>query len=159
MLVIFVFDTTPSMNQRSGGFTFLDIAKGFVEEFVKIRQKEISLRRLSPDRYAIVTCQDGTASIRVSFSDGLQKFFSELKSMEAFDLGSLGGSLARAFELLNLRRAATGLDTYALGRSFWNVEAAMVMVLTDGGPTVSPDGLVQDTVLFLRVLLVSWTIR
>jgi hypothetical protein len=65
MLLVFVIDTSASMNQRSAqGITLLDCAKAAVEHFVKIRGRDPATRN---DRYFLVTCEEGITAIKVSY--------------------------------------------------------------------------------------------
>ena len=62
MLIVFVVDTSASMNQKSGGLTLLDCAKTAIEHFVKIRSRDPQARQ---DRYFLVTTEEGLGAIRV----------------------------------------------------------------------------------------------
>ncbi len=88
MIVVFVLDTSVSMNQRAtGGLTLLDCAKSAAEHFIKVppappfqcaglrerarpdgsprggqvRQRDPANRS---DVYALVTCEDGPAAVK-----------------------------------------------------------------------------------------------
>uniref|UniRef100_A0A671LV78 VWFA domain-containing protein n=1 Tax=Sinocyclocheilus anshuiensis TaxID=1608454 RepID=A0A671LV78_9TELE len=55
-ILLFLIDTSASMNQRTYlGTTFLDIAKGAVEIFMKLRARDPASRG---DRYMLVTFDD-----------------------------------------------------------------------------------------------------
>lgn len=87
MLILFVIDTSSSMNQKTAhGMTLLDCAKAAVEHFVKIRGRDPATRS---DRYFLVTCEEGLSAIKVRFiiinnyanrRDSLNKYV----SLEAF---------------------------------------------------------------------------
>jgi len=88
MIVVFVLDTSVSMNQRAtGGLTLLDCAKSAAEHFIKVRPappcrgaglRECArpdgnprggqVRQRDPanrsDVYALVTCEDGPAAVK-----------------------------------------------------------------------------------------------
>ena len=62
MWILFVVDTSASMNQRlSTGLSLLDAAKAAVEHFVKIRGRDPNTRS---DRYFLVTCEEGISAIK-----------------------------------------------------------------------------------------------
>lgn len=63
MLLVFVVDTSASMNQKSGGITILDCAKAAIEHFVKIRSRDPNSRN---DRYFLVTTEEGLSAIKVN---------------------------------------------------------------------------------------------
>ena len=66
------------------------------------------------------------------------EFVKNLPSSHA--LTDIGSSLRRAFELLNMTRLATLQDTPNLGRCPWVCDSAMIVLLTDGTPFTTPDG-------------------
>uniref|UniRef100_A0A8C9F9G3 VWFA domain-containing protein n=1 Tax=Pavo cristatus TaxID=9049 RepID=A0A8C9F9G3_PAVCR len=101
-ILLFLIDTSASMNQRTHlGTTYLDIAKGAVETFMKVP--------------ALPALCRGTFS-RFSFQAGWKEnhatFMNELKNLQAEGLTTLGQSLRTAFDLLNLNRLVTGIDNY-----------------------------------------------
>ncbi|KAK2849463.1 hypothetical protein Q5P01_009297 [Channa striata] len=55
-ILLFLLDTSASMNQRTYlGTTYLDVAKGAVEVFMKLRARDPASRG---DRYMLVTFDD-----------------------------------------------------------------------------------------------------
>lgn len=142
VLIVFVLDTSASMNQRSAGLSFLDLAKCTVEQFMKARARDPQSRR---DRFALVTCADGATSLRVQPTESGGKLLSEVKSITATDIGTVAGALSKALEMINLRRVQQGADTYAQGRMWWSGEPALIVVITDGGAFTTLDR-VQDKV-------------
>lgn len=60
-------------------------------------------------------------------------FQNELKNMQATACSSSGGAdiLSLAFELLNVNRLQSGIDTYGQGRNPFYVESSIVILLTD----------------------------
>lgn len=83
MILLFLIDTSASMNQRTeSGFTFLDLAKGAVEKFINLR-----LRMNARDRYFLVTTSDGPAAVKVGWSESAYTdFMNALKNLVANDL-------------------------------------------------------------------------
>ena len=57
----------------------------------------------------------------------------ELKNLTASGSASLGPSIKSAFDVLNLNRMQTGIDTYGHGRSPFYFEPSIVILITDGG--------------------------
>ena len=72
-------------------------------------------------------------------------FMSELKNLQATGLTSLGGALKNAFDLLNMNRMQTGIDTYGQGRCPFYLEPSMIVV----SPTSSTNA------FLLHILLMS----
>ncbi len=65
MIILFVLDTSGSMNQRmSNGMTLIDVAKAAIEHLFKIRNPVP--KNPSPDRYLLVTCEEGLSGIKVN---------------------------------------------------------------------------------------------
>ncbi|KFO37270.1 Protein DDX26B [Fukomys damarensis] len=83
-ILLFLIDTSASMNQRTDlGTSYLDIAKGAVELFLKAGWKE-----------------------------NHTTFMTELKNLQATGLTTLGQALRSSFDLLNLNRLISGIDNY-----------------------------------------------
>src|SRR6266487_4643144 len=57
----------------------------------------------------------------------------ELKNLQAFGMTTLGSALKNAFDLLNINRMQTGIDTYGQGRCPFFLEPSIIVVITDGG--------------------------
>src|SRR4051812_42926856 len=110
--VVFVIDTSASMNQRAAnGMSFLDAAKSAVERFLALRMRDAAARN---DKYMLVTCAEGPACVRVGWKDSYSAFVNEVKNLRAYDLTNLGPSLRRAFDLLNVSRLTHNIDTFGL---------------------------------------------
>ncbi|KAL2310911.1 hypothetical protein Nmel_002592 [Mimus melanotis] len=63
-ILLFLIDTSASMNQRTHlGTTYLDIAKGAVETFMKLRARDPASRG---DRYMLVTFEEPPYAIKVT---------------------------------------------------------------------------------------------
>ena len=71
----------------------------------------------------------------------------ELKNLTATGMTSLGASLKHSFDLLNLNRMQTGIDTYGQGRSPFFLEPSIIIVITDGGKLSSTSGVHEDLTL------------
>ncbi|KAJ0393428.1 hypothetical protein P43SY_000286 [Pythium insidiosum] len=159
MLVTFVIDTSASMNQStSSGMTLLDFAKSAVERFVK-RVRDPSRRY--QHHFMLVSCGADPAPsnqsqsqsqsqshgrVRVGWDRSTNKdaFLAELKNLRATDVSDLGSALKQAFELMNQIRLQFNWDNYALGRTPWNTNVAVCVLLTDATTLSTAQGLIQD---------------
>ncbi|XP_038658517.1 integrator complex subunit 6 isoform X2 [Scyliorhinus canicula] len=109
-ILLFLIDTSASMSQRTHlGTTYLDIAKGAVETFMKLRARDPASRG---DRYMLVTFDDPPYGIKAGWKENHATFMNELKNLQAVGLSTLGQSLRTSFDLLNLNRLVTGIDNY-----------------------------------------------
>lgn len=114
-VLLFLIDTSASMNQRSHlGTSYLDIAKGAVETFLKLRSRDPASRG---DRYMLVSFEEAPAGIKAGWKDSHATFMTELRNLQAVGLTSFGQALRTAFDLLNLNRLVSGIDNYGQGRN------------------------------------------
>jgi hypothetical protein len=110
MLVVFLLDTSGSMNQQcANGLSLLDCAKSAVEHFHKVRSRDAASRL---DRYMLVTCDDASDCIKVVDKYPFTHFMRALKSVQARDLTNIGGALQRIFSFLHVQRLAHDIDRY-----------------------------------------------
>lgn len=132
------------MNQRAylgGRPTLLDVAKGAVETFVKVRQRSPESRG---DRYMLLTFEEPPANIKAGWKENLATFINELKNLQCLGLTTMGPALKHAFDVLNINRMQTGIDTYGQGRSPFYLEPSVIVVITDGGKLSSNAGIQED---------------
>ncbi|XP_032888692.1 integrator complex subunit 6 isoform X5 [Amblyraja radiata] len=109
-ILLFLIDTSASMSQRTHlGTTYLDIAKGAVETFMKLRARDPGSRG---DRYMLVSFDEPPYGIKAGWKENHATFMNELKNLQAVGLSTLGQSLRTSFDLLNLNRLVTGIDNY-----------------------------------------------
>ena len=110
-VIVFIVDNSASMNQKTYlGTSYLDIAKSSIENFLKIRSRDqLSGRN---DRYMLLTLDEPPTNIKVGWKEHMVIFTSELKNLKATGVTNLGPVLKQAFDLLNLNRLFTGMDTY-----------------------------------------------
>eukprot|EP00064_Thunnus_orientalis_P011622 superscaffoldBa00001693_g11653 len=109
-ILLFLLDTSASMNQRTYlGTTYLDVAKGAVEVFMKLRARDPASRG---DRYMLVTFDDPPYGVKAGWKENHATFMCELKNLQASGLTTLGHALRTAFDLLNLNRLVSGIDNY-----------------------------------------------
>ncbi|CAB4057692.1 INTS6 [Lepeophtheirus salmonis] len=138
----FWVDTSASMEQKayvSGRCSLLDVAKGAVEFFVKMRQKSCESRG---DRYMLLTFEDYPRNIKAGWKENLQTFMSELKNLVASGMTTMGSALKQVFDILNMNRMQTGIDMYGQGRYPFYLEPAVIIVISDGGK-LTTQGTVQ----------------
>ena len=152
--------------------TLLDVAKDAIEKFLKVsstakntchyvRSIQMSsnffsfsseqLRQRDPasrgDRYMLLTFEDPPSNIKAGWKEHHNVFMNELKNLTATGMTTLGSSLKHSFDLLNLNRMQTGIDTYGLGRSPFFVEPSIIIVITDGGKLSSSSGVQEELTL------------
>uniref|UniRef100_A0A7N6BAI0 VWFA domain-containing protein n=1 Tax=Anabas testudineus TaxID=64144 RepID=A0A7N6BAI0_ANATE len=140
-VLLFLIDTSASMNQRTHlGTTYLDIAKGAVETFMKLRGRDPASRG---DRYMLVNFEDVPFGIKAGWKESHATFMTELRNLQATGLTTIGQSLRTAFDLLNLNRLVTGIDNYGQGRNPFFLEPAIIIAITDSNKLTSSSG-VQD---------------
>ncbi|KAK3590010.1 hypothetical protein CHS0354_035043 [Potamilus streckersoni] len=151
-IILFLIDTSASMNQRSYlGTTLLDIAKASVENFMKIRSRDPNSRW---DRYMLLTFEDPPANIKAGWKESHVTFITELKSLQANGLTAAGPALKHAFDLLNLNRMQSGIDTYGQGRCPFYLEPAVIICITDGGKLTTPNGIHSELNLPMNISIV-----
>ncbi|XP_028967111.1 integrator complex subunit 6 [Galendromus occidentalis] len=152
-IILFLVDTSASMSQRTylgARLSVLDVAKDAVERFLKMRQKDQASRQ---DRYMLLTFEESPANIKAGWKENHMTFMSELKNLQATGLTSLGGALKNAFDLLNMNRMQTGIDTYGQGRCPFYLEPSMIVVLTDGNKLTSQSGVLDQLNLPMHSLV------
>ncbi|EEB20415.1 dice1/dead/H box polypeptide, putative [Pediculus humanus corporis] len=146
-IIVFLIDTSASMNQRAylgGRPTLLDVAKGAVETFVKVRQRSPESR---VDRYMLLTFEDPPHNIKAGWKENLATFMNELKNLECTGLTTMGSALKHAFDVLNINRMQTGIDTYGQGRCPFFLEPSVIVVITDGGKLSNSSGVPEEFIL------------
>lgn len=137
-IILFLVDTSASMIQRTYlGTSLIDISKASVESFMKIRSRDPNSRW---DRYMLLTLEDPPSNIKAGWKESHATFINELKNLTAVGLSSLGPSLKHAFDLLNINRMQSGIDTYGQGRCPFYLEPAVIIVITDGGKLTTANG-------------------
>ncbi|XP_078513398.1 integrator complex subunit 6 [Lissotriton helveticus] len=141
-ILLFLIDTSASMNQRSYlGTSYLDTAKGAVETFMKLRSRDPASRG---DRYMLVTFEEPPLGIKAGWKENHATFMNELKHLQAVGLTTLGQSLRTAFDLLNLNRLVTGIDNYGQGRNPFFLEPAIIITITDGSRLTTTSGIQEE---------------
>lgn len=150
-IILFLVDTSASMCQKAhvNGVqkTYLDVAKGAVETFLKYRQRS---QDCMGDRYMLLTFEDPPCNVKAGWKENHATFMNELKNLQSNGLTSMGEALKNAFDLLNLNRMQSGIDTYGQGRCPFYLEPSVIIVLTDGGRYSFRNGIHQDITLPLH---------
>ncbi|XP_060904853.1 integrator complex subunit 6 [Labrus mixtus] len=141
-ILVFLLDTSASMNQRTYlGTTYLDVAKGAVEVFMKLRARDPASRG---DRYMLVTFDDPPYGVKAGWKENHATFMCELKNLQASGLTTLGHALRTAFDLLNLNRLVSGIDNYGQGRNPFFLEPSVIITITDGNKLTHSSGVPDE---------------
>uniref|UniRef100_A0A1A8J294 DEAD/H (Asp-Glu-Ala-Asp/His) box polypeptide 26B n=1 Tax=Nothobranchius kuhntae TaxID=321403 RepID=A0A1A8J294_NOTKU len=141
-ILLFLLDTSASMNQRTYlGTTFLDVAKGAVEVFMKLRARDPASRG---DRYMLVTFDEPPYGVKAGWKENHATFMCELKNLQASGLTTLGHALRTAFDLLNLNRLVSGIDNYGQGRNPFFLEPSVIITITDGNKLTNSSGVPDE---------------
>ncbi|KAB0799372.1 hypothetical protein PPYR_07252 [Photinus pyralis] len=146
-IIVFLIDTSSSMHQKTyvgGRTTLLDVAKSAVETFVKIRQRSLESRI---DRYMLLTFEESPNNIKAGWKENLATFMNELKNLPCYSMTTMGLAVKQAFDILNINRLTSGIDTYGQGRSPFFLETAVIVLITDGGPLSTTSGVHEDFTL------------
>ncbi|XP_006881953.1 PREDICTED: protein DDX26B-like [Elephantulus edwardii] len=147
-ILLFLIDTSASMNQRTDlGTSYLDVAKGAVELFLKLRARDPASRG---DRYMLVTYDEPPYCIKAGWKENHATFMSELKHLQASGLTTLGQALRSSFDLLNLNRLISGIDNYGQGRNPFFLEPSILITITDGNKLTSTAGVQEELYLPLN---------
>ncbi|XP_046651323.1 integrator complex subunit 6-like isoform X2 [Daphnia pulicaria] len=144
-VIVFIVDTSASMNQRAylGGqrHSLLYVAKNAVETFVKIRQRSPESHG---DRYMLLTFEEPPFNIKAGWKENLETLSNELKNLQATGLSTLEVALKSAFDLLNVKRMETGIDMYGQGRHPFFLQPAVIVAITDGGKLAYNGGIHEE---------------
>lgn len=151
-IILFLIDTSASMSQEAfvNGVhkSYLDIAKGAVETFLKYRQRS---QDCMGDRYMLLTFEEPPCNIKAGWKENHATFMNELKNLTSSGLTTVGEALKSAFDLLNLNRMQSGIDTYGQGRCPFYLEPAIIILITDGGKYSSRNGIDSTLSLPLNI--------
>ncbi|RZC43162.1 integrator complex subunit 6 [Asbolus verrucosus] len=143
-IIVFLIDTSASMLQRTyigGRTTLLDVAKSAVETFVKIRQRSMDSRI---DRYMLLTFEETPNNIKAGWKENLATFMNELKNLQCYSMTTMGVAVKQAFDILNINRMTSGIDTYGQGRCPFFLETSVIVLITDGGKLTTVNGVHEE---------------
>uniref|UniRef100_A0A8C2GCB6 Integrator complex subunit 6 n=1 Tax=Cyprinus carpio TaxID=7962 RepID=A0A8C2GCB6_CYPCA len=134
-VLLFLIDTSASMNQRSHlGTSYLDIAKGAVETFLKLRSRDPASRG---DRYMLVSFEEAPAGIKV------QKHFYFFPNLIYFTPDTLSLHCWCSVFFYGYCFILIILSCVLQGRNPFFLEPAIIVAITDGSKLTSSCG-VQD---------------
>jgi integrator complex subunit 6 len=68
----------------------------------------------------------------------------ELKNLQCVGMTTMGAALKHAFDVLNINRTQSGIDTYGQGRCPYYLEPSVIVVITDGGKLSNSAGVQED---------------
>ncbi|KAF8938344.1 Integrator complex subunit 6 [Haplosporangium gracile] len=143
MIIVFLVDTSASMNQKfSNGMSALECTKSGIEHLVK-HLPQVKPAERHNDKYMLVTYEEGTGCVKSSLKEPLPHLIKELKVLKAQDMSNPGSSLSTIFDILNAYRIHHNIDTPANGRFPGTIEPSIIMWFTDGGRQSSPAGILD----------------
>ncbi|KAF9910508.1 Integrator complex subunit 6-like [Linnemannia zychae] len=143
MIIVFLVDTSASMNQKfSNGMSALECTKSGIEHLVK-HLPQVKPAERHNDKYMLVTYEEGTGCVKSSLKEPLPHLIKELKVLKAQDMSNPGSSLSTIFDVLNAYRVHHNIDTPANGRFPGTIEPSIIMWFTDGGRQSSPTGILD----------------
>ncbi|XP_055352993.1 integrator complex subunit 6-like [Paramacrobiotus metropolitanus] len=129
-IILFIVDNSISMCQKTYfGCSLLDVAKKALETFLKFRARDFNHRL---DRIMLMNFDDPPTHLKVGWRESLVIFQNEVKNMQATAVSNGSQIISSAFEMLNVNRLQSGIDTYGQGRNPFFVESAVIILLTDG---------------------------
>jgi hypothetical protein len=64
------------------------------------------------DRYMLLTLDEPPTNIKVGWKEHMTIFTNELKNLKAVGLTNINPVLKQSFDLLNLNRLSSGMDTF-----------------------------------------------
>lgn len=82
--------------------------------------------------------------MQAGWKENLATFINELKNLQCLGLTTMGAALKHAFDVLNINRMQTGIDTYGQGRCPFYLEPSVIVVITDGGKLTSNAGIQEE---------------
>ncbi len=80
----------------------------------------------------LLTLEEPPTNIKVGWKEHMSIFTNELKNLRALGLTNINPVLKQAFDLLNLNRLSSGMDTFGQGRCPFYLEPSIIIFLTDG---------------------------
>lgn len=71
--------------------------------------------------------------LSLGWKENLATFMNELKNLHCYTMTTMGVAVKQAFDVLNINRMTSGIDTYGQGRCPFFLETAVIVLITDGG--------------------------
>jgi len=87
---------------------------------------------------------------QAGWKESLQTFMTELKNLHSTSLTTMGTALKQTFDVLNINRMQSGIDTYGQGRCPYYLEPSVIVVITDGGRLSNMQGVQEDVSYSLK---------
>lgn len=69
----------------------------------------------------------------LGWKENLATFMNELKNLQCYSMTTMGVAVKQAFDILNINRMTSGIDTYGQGRCPFFLETSVIVLITDGG--------------------------
>lgn len=82
--------------------------------------------------------------LQAGWKENLATFMNELKNLQCQGMTMMGAALKHAFDVLNINRMQTGIDTYGQGRCPFFLEPSVIVVITDGSKLSNTSGVQED---------------
>lgn len=79
----------------------------------------------------------------------------ELKNLQCQGMTMMGAALKHAFDVLNINRMQTGIDTYGQGRCPYYLEPSVIVVITDGSKLSNASGVQEEVSNFFSDSLMN----
>jgi integrator complex subunit 6 len=102
------------------------------------------------DRYMLLTLDEPPSNIKVGWKENMTVFTNELKNLKANGITNLNPVLKQAFDLLNLNRLSSGMDTFGLGRCPFYLEPSLIILITDRAQLMSTNSLYDEVIFTLK---------
>ena len=80
----------------------------------------------------LLTLDEPPSNIKVGWKENMAIFTNELKNLKAIGLTNINPVLKQAFDLLNINRLSSGMDTFGMGRCPFYLEPSLIILITDG---------------------------
>lgn len=75
----------------------------------------------------------------------------ELKNLQCYSMTTMGVAVKQAFDVLNINRMTSGIDTYGQGRCPFYLETAVIVLITDGGKLTT--GKLVKLIIYIKLSL------
>lgn len=115
-------------------FSFFDLAKNYIESFIKARSRNDRMIGREGDRYFLATTEDRyPKNIKIISEKSASIVADEIRKLQLpYGTGQLHLTLLDSFRLLHVNRAQTGIDGVGSGRVTQNTDQVVMVLLTDG---------------------------
>lgn len=96
----------------------------------------------------LLTLDEPPSNIKVGWKEHMTIFTNELKNLKAVGLTNINPVLKQAFDLLNLNRLSSGMDTFGMGRCPFYLEPSLIILITDGSQLMNPTSTYEEVNYF-----------